>query len=249
MRQVKLLVFAMFALIALGAVSSTVAMAADGPPAVLVLEGSVSELKFEGHETVGSTLSTLGGLSVTGGEVLATLSECLPLEGNEKDTNLCHKGVLDFTKTKKEATACRSENAKGEKDPIETILVLVDAHLADEKSTGGVLQPLLIFEVLGIDKASELTILCGVVKEKVKGRIGCLVLPGLTEITAGSAIEVLCKTKANGDQETGTCEETKLLCEELAAKPLEANLGNGFEMAAMAAHLNVTANKNIFIDD
>jgi hypothetical protein len=171
------------------------------------------------------------------------------LEAKEKDSNLCHAGLLTFSKVKQGAVACRSENEKGEKDPVETILVKGDTHLAAEKSTAGVLQPLGIVEVLGVGGEKELTINCGAVKEKIKGRFGCLVLPGLKEIVVGEKIEILCKTNSAGDQETGTCEAAKLTCEELAAKPLEANLGGGFEMAAKTFHINGTANKNIFIDD
>ena len=258
MKRIRLMMLAIFALLALGAVSSTAAMAeSDGPPAILVLEGTVTGLEFKGPDEgengkAKTALSTLNKKSIEGEGIGATLSECVTLEGKEKDSNLCHKGSIDFLKTKQGAVNCASESEKEgkiTKDPAETILVLVDAHLADEKSTGGVLQPLLILEVLGINKEAELKINCGGVKELVKGRIGCLVLPGLKEIVAGEKIEVLCKTKESGDQETGTCEETKVLCDELAKKPLEGNLGAGFEMAAQTAHINLTANKNVFIDD
>jgi len=250
MKQLRLIMLAMFALLALGAVGSTVAMAEDGPPAILVLEGKVTDLEFKGSNAAATELSTLNNKKIEGVGLEASLKGCLPLGGtNEKDTNLCHEGLLKFEKTKQGAVACRSETAAGVKDAIETILVLVDAHLADEKTSTSVLEPLIIFEVLGVAKEAELTINCGGVKEKVKGRIGCLLTPGLTEIAAGAAITVSCKTKSAGDQETGTCEETKVLCEELAAKPLEGNLGAGFEMASQSTTIEVKANKNIFIDD
>jgi hypothetical protein len=145
---------------------------------------------------------------------------------------------------------CRSETEAGVKDAIETTLVKVSALLAAEKSTTKVLEPLLIFTVFGTD-GKELILNCGATKEKVKGKFGCLVLPGLTEIVAGANIEVLCKTKEKGVQETGTCEETKAICEDLAKNPLLAALdGKTFEAAAWTFHLlNLTANLNVFIDD
>ena len=213
----------------------------------------MTELKFEGEEAAAKfAISTLGGKELTGEGLSATLGECLVLEGKEKDTNLCHKGLMTFTKLKQGASACRSEiekEGKSEKDAVETILVKVDAHLAAEKSTGGVLEPLLILTVFGVD-GKELTINCAAVKEKVKGKIGCLVLPGLKEVATTGSVEVSCKTKSAGDQETGECVETKVLCEELAKNPLEGSFnGTTFEMASLSLTLKLKANKNIFLDD
>ena len=44
MKQLRLMMLAVFAFLALGAVASTVAMAEDGPPMALVLAGEVTEL-------------------------------------------------------------------------------------------------------------------------------------------------------------------------------------------------------------
>ena len=156
---------------------------------------------------------------------------------------------MTFTKIKQGAVTCRSETEAGVKDPIETVLVKVSTLLADEKSTGGVLEPLLIFTVLGVD-GKALIWNCAAQKLMVKGKIGCLLLPGLKEVVAGGTLEVLCKTKGKGVQETGTCEETKSICEELQNNPLLADPdGKAFESAAWTFHLNLTADKNIFIDD
>ena len=238
------------ALVLAAGVCGAGAVAAAEGPTVVVLEGKVTELEFSGSEAAQKTaLSTLGGKEIKGEGDTATVSECVTLEAKEKDSNLCRHGRHTFLRLKQGAVACRSENEKGEKDPIETVLTNEDVHLASEKSTGGVLQPLAILEVLGIAGEKELTVNCGAVKEKVKGKIGCLVLPGLKEVATTESVEVLCKTKSAGDQESGTCEETKVLCEELAKNPLEANLGAGFEMAALTGQLKLKANKNIFIDD
>ena len=250
MKHFRLMMLAMFALLAIGAVSSTAAMAeSDGPPAILVLEGKVTALKFEGNEATQKTVLSTKAKEISGEGLSATLSGCTELEKKEKDTNSCSTGLLTFTKTKQATTACRSENEAGTKDAVETILVKVSTKLGAEKSTAGVLQPLIVLSVFGVD-GGVLTINCGAVKEKVKGQIGCLLLPGLTEIELTVKIEVLCKTKEKGVQETGTCEETKALCEELAKNPLLASLdGTNFETAAQTAHLNLTISAMLFIDD
>jgi hypothetical protein len=248
MKQLKLMMLAMLALMALGAVASTAAMAET--PAILVLEGKVTGLEFKGGEATAATALSTKNKEITGEGLTASLKGCTELEKKEKDTNSCSEGLLTFTKTKQGAVACRSENEAGVKDAIETILVKVSTLLADEKSTTKVLEPLIIFTVFGVD-GKELIINCGAVKEKIHGKIGCLLLEGLKEIVVGGTLSVLCKTKEKGVQETGTCEETKAICEELAANPLLAALdGKTFESAAQTAHLlNLTANLNVFIDD
>jgi hypothetical protein len=231
-------------------VGAGVAAAEDGPPAFLVLEGKVTDLSFSGSDaTQVTTLTNLEGKEIKGKGLSATLNGCTTLEGKEKDTAHCTTGLLTFTEFKQGELACRSETLAGVKDPIETILVKTTALLGAEKSTAGVLQPLLVRTPLGVD-GNPLLINCAALKETIIGQIGCLLLPGLTEIAAGGTIEVLCKTKSAGDQETGTCEVTKALCEALAKNPFEAKLnGVTFSMAALTWHLNLTANKNIFIDD
>jgi hypothetical protein len=238
-------------LVVVAGLCGAVASAAMGEtPAILVLAGKVTEVKVSGEEKTTKTALSTALKEFTGEGLTATLKGCTELEKKEKDSNSCSEGLLTLTKIKQGALTCRSETEAGVKDAIETILVKVTALLAAEKSTTKVLEPLLIFSVFGVD-GKELIWNCGGSKLKVHGKIGCLVLPGLTEITAGSPIEVLCKTKAKGVQETGTCEETKAICEELAKNPLLAALdGKTFESAAWTFHLlNLVANLNIFIDD
>jgi hypothetical protein len=230
-----------------GAMAATAAMAET--PAILVLEGKVTELKFEGSEATQKTALSTKAKEITGEGLTATLKGCTELEKKEKDTNSCSEGLLTFSKMKQGAVNCRSETEAGVKDAIETVLVKVSMLLADEKSTTKVLEPLRIYKVFGVD-GKELIMNCGAVKERVKGWVACLLIPGLTEIPAGNFIELLCKTKEKGVQETGTCEETKAICEELAKNPLLAALdGKTFEPAALTYHLNEFVNKNIFIDD
>ena len=102
----------------------------------------------------------------------------------EKDANLA-LADCNFKGTKKvgSAVACRSETAKGTKDPVETILVLLDLHiLAGEPTAGGALQPYLLIRVLGIEHEEEAIFNCGGVKEKAKGILGCSLTPGLKEL-------------------------------------------------------------------
>jgi hypothetical protein len=248
MRQLKLLMLAMLSVLAFGAVATAVASAEDGQPALLTEGGAATALQgtFAG---TGSTLSTLGGKVITGTGITATIAGCTALEGKEKDTNNCAKTTVDFTGVTSSGSGCRSENAKAEKDPIETVLtLLVTRAAAGLKVTE--LSPLVIFTVLGIAGESELTIVCGVLKDKVRGLIACLLAPGLTQVAAKGKFEVLCKTsKVLGDPEEEECTQTAAICKELKEKPFESNLGAGFEMASMLAHLEGSFNLGVFVDD
>ncbi len=246
MSKAKLLLFAMFALLAFGAVSAAVASAEDAnSPMLLVSTGKVSELAGTAKGTT-SMLAALAGKSLSGTGIEGKVKNCKPsATAGEKDTNLC-EALLSFTGVKQGTVACRSESTAG-KDPVETVLVLTDLHLASEKNAAGELQPLLLFKVLGVAAEEELTIVCGTVKDKVKGVIGCLLTPGLTTVAAGGTFEVLCKQNATShDPETGECEQ---LCEWLKEHPFESNLGAGFEDSWMGVHATLTFNLGVFIDD
>jgi hypothetical protein len=124
-----------------------------------------------------------------------------------------------------------------------------------------VLQPLLISIILGTDgtlaEAHDLEMVCGLVKVLLTGRLGCLLLPGLTQIAANGKVEILCKTdltenKPNGDQLTGTCTVTEKLCKELAEDPFSAAIiPAAHEMAAYLLHINKGTffNRDVYIDD
>jgi hypothetical protein len=235
--------FAALAMLMAGVAASA---ATAETPAILLLSGKVSELKTE---LKGGTwkIETVGLKSIAGSGATATITECEELDGKALDTNLC-ADLLTLTGAKKEKVACRSETLAGVKDPIETILVKVDLHLDSEKSTTGVLQPLLVFKFHGVDGDEEVIVNCGGIKYKIKGKVGCLLLPGLTQIASGGKIEVVC-IQEKGKQITGTCVETKLLCEELANDPFLADLGAGFETAGLDLRVEGSFNKDVFIDD
>ncbi len=246
MSKAKLLLFAMFALLAFGAVSAAVASAEDAnSPMLLVTSGKATELsaKFTGGA---SSLSTLGGKALVGKALEGTVKNCKPsATAGEKDTNLC-EALLSFTGVKQGTVACRSESSAG-KDPVETVLTLIDLHLASEKSTSGELQGLLLFRALGVADEEELTIVCGTVKDKVKGTIGCLLTPGLTTVAAGGTFTIACVQNATThDPTTGECEQ---LCEWLKEHPFESNLGAGFEDTWMNVTATGSFNLGVFIDD
>ncbi len=245
MSKAKLLLFAMFALLAFGAVSAAVASAEDAnAPMLLVSTGKATELtgEFKGGE---STLATLGNKTLTGTGLTGTVKNCkASATAGEKDTNLCEV-ALSFTGVKQKTTACRSESTAG-KDPVETVLTLTDLHLASEKATSGELQILALFKVLGVAAEEELTIVCGTVKDKVKGTIGCLLTPGLTTVAAGGTFTIGCKLNTKLDPETGECEQ---LCEWLKEHPFESNLGAGAEDSWMTVNATGSFNLGVFLDD
>src|SRR6202161_241878 len=246
MTRVKTLGVAIMAILVVGATMAVAALAAT--PALLILSGKVTELKSEGKGGV-SKLEQANGKTLEGTGVTFTASE-FKEAGSELDTKV-GVATIDFTGVKEGKVACRSETASGAKDPIETVLSKLDLQVASEKTSGGVLEPLLISTVLGQAGSEELIVNCGGVKDKVKGHIGCLLLPGETNIPANEpkAAELLCKGEPKGKKVTGTCAEEKAVCEELAKNPFEASLGGAFEAAAMTIHLEVSFTKDIFIDD
>jgi hypothetical protein len=247
MRTRRLLIFTCLAAFAFVAANATIAGAESGQPAILLLSGKVAELEGMLKGT-GSKFEALSKKALTSTGVTALVKGCLELESKPTDTDLCDEEPITLTGVKFGEITCRSENLKNEKDPIEEVLAKIDEHLDAEKSKEGVLQPLFVSEIRGVDGDEVVEINCGGVKLSFKGRIGCLLLPGLTNIAAGSKVETVCKVK-EGDQTTGTCEQTKALCEELNRDPLLAQFGAGFEDAGIEIRLEGSFNKDIFIDD
>jgi hypothetical protein len=243
MKQVRLLVLAAMALLAFGVVGAAVANAETAE--LLLLENGVTKLeaKFTGGA---NKLGSLAGKELTGTSIEGTLKGCENLGTSEKDTNSCKGVTLTFKGVKQGTVNCRSE-AGETKDAIETVLVVTDLKLAAEESTSKTLQPLLLFKVLGqAGGEEELTINCGGVKDKVKGTIGCLLLPGLENIPTTKEAEIACKISSKKDPETGKCEVN---CEWLTEHPFESNLGAGFEDSWMEISAKGKFNKDIFLDD
>lgn len=247
MRLGRSLTIAALAVFAFSLVSTTAASAADeGSPSILLLEAGVKSLEViaKGGSVTSETLSGKAVLSTT---TEATVRNCEPIEKTgEKDVNLCKDVPLTLTGVKKEKISCRSENSKGEKDAIETVLALVDLRIGSELTATKVLQPLGVGKVLGSALESELTVVCGTVKLKMKGALACSIPFGLRNIPTTEEIELTCKMKRSGDPEIGTCVNG---CEWLEKEPFEMNLGNGFEDAWKEFTMRGKANKDVFIDD
>lgn len=247
MKRARLVTFAVTALLAFSAFVAPIVSAEA--PKILLLENGVT--KLEATFTGGAwELGSLAGKGLTGTGVTTTLKGCENSEGSERETNLCKTVTVTLTGAKTGMVSCRSEMTNGEeKDAVGTILMVVDLHLATEQSLAEVLQPLLLFKVLGAlpsEEKEELTINCGGVKFKVRGTLGCLLLPGLKNIATTEEAEVACRINKERDPETGTCEE---LCAWLVEHPFEANVGAGFEDAWMALAAKGKFNKDVFIHD
>jgi hypothetical protein len=257
MSQLKALIPTILALCAFGAFAASSALATDAnSPSILVLEGGkATELegtfKSEGTTTKLIQLNGEKTLESTGAET--KLKNCKEISGLPSDTNLCEPVAIVFTGNKQAGANCRSENSKGEKDAIETVLALLDLHLAAEESLEGSaemkLQPLLLARILGTAKEEELSYVCGLVKIQVKGVLACLLLPGLATVAAGGKYEIVCAVdKTTHDPITGHCET---LCE-IGGKAIgmEADLnGKEFKDAWWELNLKGSLNKSTFIDD
>jgi hypothetical protein len=258
MHKLKLLCLTALALFAFGAFAAS-AFATEAEeennPRILVTEGKASELEATLKGANPALIQLSGEKTIKATSVTATIKGCENLSGHEKDTNLCKDQSIDFTGVKQESVNCRSENAKGEKDPVETVLALLDLHAVSQESTEKTLQPALQALVLGTALEEEVKFNCGTVKIQVKGKtvegkakggvIECLVLPGLVTT---KKVEVLCKVNATThDATVGTC---KVLCTDFGALGLEADLnGTEFKDSWEEIHLEGETNKNIFIDE
>jgi len=210
-------------------------------PLIEVLPGEkASELKFEG-KAGGSKLETTGGktISCTAAKATAKFTATGVEANSEKG-----EATVDLEGCKKEKVACRSENSKGEKDPVEVVLAPLGLTDASEETAAKELQ----FVWVATFKET-LLINCGVVKNEVKGNVGCLVKPALTEVAAGGTVTFACAVEAKGKQKTGKCVATKATCEKLEKEPLSANLGVGFEGAAAEITIEGSFGKMVTLDD
>jgi hypothetical protein len=259
MRKAKLLGPTVLALFAFGAFAASGAYAVEkeeeNNPRILVLEGKASELKGTLTGTNTQLIQLNGEKTIKAAEASLLLENCEIITGNEKDTNLCKDVPLHLTGYKQGLFACRSENAKGEKDPVETVLELLDLHVA---AGGTPLEPRIVARLLGTALEEEVILNCGGVKMQIKGTkegeknkagvIVCSLSPGLVNVPTTTNIVVLCKVNATThDEEPPSC---SILCSDFGTLGLEADLdGKTFKDAAESIHLEGTLNKDIFIDD
>jgi hypothetical protein len=211
------------------------------PPVVLVLSGEkVAELTFSGEG--GGTIvedASLRTVEVTKIKEAATF---VAAAGKEADSER-GEALLTFEGWKQGAIACRSENAKGEKDPVETVLLRVKLLVGNEESSSKTLESIVAYVL-----EAPFVLNCGGVKTETKGAWPCLATPTLSELAAGGSVEVRCAQK-EGVQSTGKCVESKETCETLASNPLLSNLGGKFEVAGVGATVKGTFNRMVTVSD
>jgi hypothetical protein len=250
MGRLNLLVLVAFALVALSAFAAPGAYAAEseesGNPRILTLEGKVTELSGTLKGGAGGVVE-LNGEEFEGTAATLALEKCKEGKGLPRDTNLCEDQKLTLTGVKENKVACRSENNKGEKDPVETVLSLLDLHVAAELTAAKVLQPVFLAKLLGTALEEEVKVICGIVDQSVKGVFVCLLLPGLENIPTTKEVEVLCKiNEATHDPETGQC---VTLCE-VFGKIGVFILFDAVEIdSTVVLHLTGKLNKDVYIDD
>ena len=222
---------ALLASLAFVAVTATTASAEVGG---LLLPGDSFPITFEASNN-GGKLETVGKKVV----------QCTKEKASGTiESSTSGKATDDLTGCKTGSINCRSENSKGEKDPIETVLVQnIKGVIFSEKTSSGTLSA-----GLSSILTETLVVNCGSVKDQIRGNVIGLVSPTLLEVAAGSTITLQSKEE-EGRAITGTCLEPKATCEEIAKHPLEANLGGGFEAAATGLTGSVILPKMIFIDD
>jgi hypothetical protein len=219
-------------------------VSAAAEPLILSLPGELIEgTQFTGSGlTVTFEANSLKTLKCTSSKSNSSLKG---VSGKSADSNEA-AATLDLAGCKEEKVNCRSENEKGEKDPIETILLRYTVRVAAERSETKELEAILVATLLPEVKGSQ-RFVCGTLKHEIRGAVPCLIAPDLKELFGGESFSVSCK-QAVSLQETGTCLEPAAVCEKLAKEPLELNLTGKFEPAGEEIHETLSADQMIFID-
>ncbi len=250
MRLTKLLGLMALALLAFGAIGTTMASATElseesGKPQILCfVEGCIKELQIPATGGA-STFETLGALSLTGTSVTLTIKGVKELEGSKgKDGGLAEDVEIKFEGVKKGETNCSTAGLKSEQGQVAALL---DLHVS-AGTKGGVLVPLLLAKFLTKELKPELEIKCALVKVIVKGTLPCAITPGLTAIPTTAAVTVECNlNKTTHDQATGII--CTVLCTENEKDPFEIKFGERFEDAGFELKLSGKPSKEIYIDD
>jgi hypothetical protein len=215
---------AFFAIFALATVCASTAAAES--PEILPNPTEKEPLTFTGEGGAGK-LETTGGLLINCANVTITGSFTSVRLG----TINIHFGGCKESKTK---AAC---NSKG--DAKETILFTIGWHLVDRKS-------LLTLLLAGVGSLlANLVLECSLLKDEVKGAA----MGNISGVTSGVKTKTakLEYKETKGEQELTTCELDKAFCEKGPYK-LEANLGNGFELAAEETTVNLVFGKEVSFD-
>jgi len=148
--------------------------------------------------------------------------------------------TISYTGCKSSGAGCRSENAKGEKAAVETILAtgaklsVVNLKNAKKELEGGVVTTL----------PEAVKVVCGVIKVELRGSVLGLITPINKEVLTTETAKLELKQK-EGKQEAGECQEPKETCEKLAKEPFEAKLAEKFEGAGVQSTETISLAKMV----
>ncbi len=185
-------------------------------PAIKALPGETFPITFK-STNVEAKVETVGKRSILCKEGTST-GEFTSGGAGTASINLkgCRSGEV----------GCRSENPKGEKDAVETILEtgvklgVVSILNSKKELEGGVTASL----------PEAVKMLCGAVKAEIRGSSVGLFTPINKEVLTTETAKREAKQK-EGKPEAGECLEPKATCEILAKEPLEAKIAEKFEAA------------------
>jgi hypothetical protein len=148
--------------------------------------------------------------------------------------------TITYTGCKSSGVGCRSENAKGEKDAVETILVtkaklsVVNLKNTKKELAGGIVTTL----------PETIKALCGLVKDELRGSVLGLITPINKEVLTSETLKLELKQK-EGVQEAGECQEPKETCEKLTKEPFEVKLGEKFSGAGVQSTETISLSKMV----
>jgi hypothetical protein len=247
MRQIRLLGLMLLAVFMLGSLAAATACAAtvdEEHPGWLTL----AALK-EKDQIKAAVTSAAWELKVAGEAVglRCTGVEVLKLEfGAIGDTHITLSLIdadLHFKGCKKGELGCRSEDLKAVKDPVETILVLVDAHLV-ALLKGTTLVPGVMLIILDQNTLELGTVLikCGTGNVLVKGALR-------GEVTTGASLTEEVKEFTLVQNNAATCDTSDALCVKFEKElPPLANFKGTFEKLEVKGENKLTLNEKVLVD-
>jgi hypothetical protein len=223
MKRLQLLGLMLMAVFAFG--STVVASASATERGVLTLKETGTSVEATGENVANKGTLTAGTQSITC-KKLNVLSVVLELPG-KGHFNLADKDAdIHFSECEAAGIKCNSEE-----DGAGVILLRVLTHLINmlDKAAGKLVAG-VAFLVLDSKLAANLLILCGVLHITVRGVSFGLIDPlnAKKEITLTEKVKHFTVTAL---KEHVCDKENETVCDELGAKPLEANFGAGFVAA------------------
>jgi hypothetical protein len=237
MRYLRMLGLMLLAALTLGAFAAATASAEE--PGILPVLGAKSE-KVELKAAEGKTPK----LATPAGTI--TCTKLAPTTANAEGAhiNLYKDVTLDFescVETKGESKLeCRSENSKGEKDALGTILVLADFHLVDLLNKTALEPGIEVILLNASLEGAELKIKCGIGNVLVKGVVkGLIKVATLTADVKAATLEFPTSLP---------CDTNDTLCKSLESTFL-ANFAGTFENATQTVTVPITTNTEVLFDD